>query len=108
MDINEFREKMRTAKPLTHFEQTEHIQTLVNNSDEEIDFAIAVEEMSELTQLLTKHIREVKIPFERDRVLEETADVFICMHLIQARYGFTDEELAKAYAVKLTRDVERI
>lgn len=56
---------------------------------------IAMEECSELIQAISKCLRSKDlIPTEtREHLIEEMADVMICLEQLMAMYSITDEEL---------------
>ena len=56
---------------------------------------IAMEECSELIQAISKCLRSKElIPTEtREHLIEEMADVMICLEQLMAMYSITDEEL---------------
>ena len=66
---------------------------------------IAIEEMAELTKELTKYIRGKG---NHDHLLEEVADVKICIDQIQEMYNLRNEEVTEKMALKLIRLDERL
>ena len=56
---------------------------------------IAMEECSELIQAISKCLRSKEmIPIEtREHLIEEMADVMICLEQLMVMYSITDEEL---------------
>ena len=52
----------------------------------------AVEELAELSQILTKqHIHPEKN--YRNKIMEEVADVYVCLENVRKRYGLFDHEI---------------
>lgn len=70
---------------------------------------IAMEECAELTQAISKCIRSKElIPIrERMNLIEEMADVMICIQQLQIMYHVTDEELHAMKQYKEKRLIER-
>ena len=66
---------------------------------------IDMEEMAELSQEISKHIRGKGDHFS---LLEEMADVQICIYHLQNLYKITNEELNKAINVKIGRCAGRL
>lgn len=66
---------------------------------------IAIEEMSELTKELSKAIRGIG---NHDHLVEETADVMICLLQVREMYNIKDDELQDAINRKLERLDERL
>lgn len=71
-----------------------------------IKLQIAQEELAELIQAISKYIREV--PDARILVLEESADVIICIQNLKRVFNFTDEEIQTAIDVKVYREKKRL
>lgn len=63
-------------------------------------FAVVIEEMAELTQELTKMLRGRD---NRTGVVEELADVQLCVWITMKMLGITDEEINQAIQVKSDR-----
>lgn len=66
---------------------------------------IDMEEMAELSQEISKHIRGKGDHFS---LLEEMADVQICLYHLQNLYKISNEELNKAINVKISRCAGRL
>lgn len=81
------------------------LEELLN--DEEFIF-VAIEEMGELTQCLTKFLRRKEIDnCDYDHLHEEFADVLVCMNHLKSIFGFDKFETRKRMADKLDRAIER-
>ena len=69
--------------------------------------AVAMEELSELGAVLPKYLRydfhDDAVEALKDKVLEETADVIICIRHIQMIFGIQPTELEAAMDGKLNR-----
>ena len=63
-------------------------------------FAVVIEEMAELTQELTKMLRGRD---NRTGVIEELADVQLCVWVTMKMLGITDDEINQAIQVKSDR-----
>lgn len=76
------------------------IKNSIEKDGEVTKAVIAIEELSELQKELTKSIRG-----ETDEVgiLEEMADVYICLMALQTIFGFDGDTLDTAIEVKLLR-----
>lgn len=81
------------------------IQKLIKNNGIRYQSAIAQEECAELIQAISKCLRSKEaIPIkERMNLIEEMADVMICIQQLQIMYHVTDEELhaMKQYKEKI-------
>lgn len=87
---------------------SEFIEYNKSNKEDNI-LIIAIEEMAELQQELSKIIRGKK-EVNRDNysLLEELADVQICINTIKQYSRITDDDLKYAIDVKTERNRERI
>lgn len=87
-------------------ERLNELEDLVSNDKIII---IAIEEMSELTQCLTKYLRatDENLTYDFDHLHEEFADVLICMNHLKAIFGFDTQETRKRMLEKLDRAIER-
>lgn len=69
--------------------------------------AVAMEELSELGAILPKYLRydfhDEAVAVLKDKVLEETADVVICLRHIQMIFGIQPDELEGMMDMKLNR-----
>ena len=81
------------------------IRAVIDRNGHKMQSVIAIEEMSELTKELTKAIRGNP---NHDHLVEETADVMICVRQIREMYNIRDDELQAAINGKLTRLDERM
>lgn len=87
-------------------ERLNELEDLVSNDKIII---IAIEEMSELTQCLTKYLRatDENLTYNFDHLHEEFADVLICMNHLKSIFGFDTRETRKRMLEKLDRAIER-
>ena len=66
---------------------------------------IAAEELNELQKELFKHVRGKT---RREAIVEEMADVFICLHELQAIFDIDSYEIRSAINKKLDREDTRL
>lgn len=71
------------------------VQKIIDKNGITNQLFIAVEECAELQQAISKCYRNKElIPTEvRENLIEEMADVMICLEQLMAMYSITDEEL---------------
>ena len=65
-----------------------------------------IEEMSELTKVLCKWLRNGKIP--ADDLKEEIADVVVCLDQLKYAIDYMEDELMEQYKFKVDRQMQRI
>ena len=85
------------------------IQKLIKKNGIRYQSGIAQEECAELIQAISKCLRSKEaIPIkERMNLIEEVADVMICIQQLQIMYHVTDEELHAMKQYKEKRLIER-
>lgn len=85
------------------------IQKLIKKNGIRYQSGIAQEECAELIQAISKCLRSKEaIPIkERMNLIEEMADVLICIQQLQIMYHVTDEELHAMKQYKQKRLIER-
>lgn len=85
------------------------IQKLIQKNGIRYQSGIAQEECAELIQAISKCLRSKEaIPIkERMNLIEEMADVMICIQQLQIMYHVTDEELHAMKQYKKKRLIER-
>jgi NTP pyrophosphatase (non-canonical NTP hydrolase) len=81
------------------------IRQVIDQNGHKMQSVIAIEEMSELTKELTKMIRSKG---DHDHLVEELADVMICLLQVREMYNVKDEELQNMINNKLERLKERL
>lgn len=88
-------------------EKLNELEDIVN--DDEFIVTVAIEEMSELTQCLTKYLRanNKNHTYDFDHLHEEFADVLVCMNHLKSIFGFDTQETRKRMLEKLDRAIER-
>lgn len=106
MDRSIFVEKIKNTEPM---DRTQIDMILTDSADSNIedwnlhwnkDLIIVIEELSELAKELSKELRGKG---DNIGILEELADVQICIYYVQKIVGINDESLQKAMAVKMGR-----
>lgn len=87
-------------------EKLNKLEDIVDN--DEFIF-VAIEEMGELTQCLTKYLRanDENHKYDFDHLHEEFADVLVCMNHLKSIFGFDTQETRKRMLEKLNRAIER-
>lgn len=87
----------------------EHINEIIKKHGIVAQSMIAMEECSELIQAISKCVRSKEvIPTEtREHLVEEMADVLICLEQLQAMYYITNEELSEWMNKKEERLLKR-
>lgn len=110
MKREEFKEKLEKTKPLSKKEEKELVDFCINNTDYhnfkgDTNLIIATEELAELQQCITKHLRGKG---DKLNTTEEVADVLIGIEFIKTIMNLDEEEIKKAKAVKLNRIKERV
>ena len=85
------------------------IEKLVNKNGMRFQSMIAQEECAELIQAISKCLRSKDFPVEHERenLIEEIADVMICLQQLQYMYYIDDEELYAMKQYKEKRLIER-
>ena len=85
------------------------IEKLVKKNGMRFQSMIAQEECAELIQAISKCLRSKDFPveYERENLIEEMADVMICLQQLQYMYYIDDEELYAMKQYKEKRLIER-
>lgn len=87
------------------------IRRLVEHHGKDKTLVIAIEECSELIKEITKYKRagnhEEQIN-RRDGLLEEIADVQICIDMLQVIFDIAENELAREITAKMQRNIGRM
>lgn len=101
----------------------ERLINIVKHYDNDAQIRQLIEEMAELTQALNKlwraeqgYINEyydgykkgAAVKICRESVIEETADMMICLEELKYILGVSDEEIKQCINVKLNRQLERM
>lgn len=112
--IKELAEELKQDRHVEiNLEMEDKIKKL-NYKDEWLKFfVITMEECGELTQALSKYIRDDKLPKTRaveeiEHIIEEMADVMVCVQRLKAWFDISDKELMQRMNIKLDRTMERM
>lgn len=90
-------------------EITEKFNYIKENSNDKDLIVIAIEEMAELTQCLTKFLRKREVSNEEyNHLHEEFADVVVCMNHLINIFEFDEGEITERMLYKLDRTIERM
>lgn len=102
MNIDNFTKnyKIFLNKPLYRYEQESILRKNLKNANPADELVIVMEELAELTQQISKKLRGEE---NKMHLLEEIADVDICLEQLKLLCGFTDKEIEAARSVKLHR-----
>ena len=80
-------------------------EMFILRSGEEIQATICMEECAELIQAISKAKRG---KIDRDNMIEEIADVLICIEMLKQMYMISDEKINKWIEKKQVREAERM
>lgn len=112
MNKNEFIKKFNNVKNIISKKEIKTIilKSIEANSNDgnprgHKNLIIVMEELSELSQAVSKELRGKG---DRVNLLEEYADVVLCLQYIKEIAGFTDKQIDKAITVKANRLNETI
>jgi NTP pyrophosphatase (non-canonical NTP hydrolase) len=81
------------------------IDRSVDNYGEEIQSTVCMEECAELIQAISKAKRG---KINRDNMIEEIADVLICIEMLKQMYMISEDKINKWIEKKQAREAERI
>lgn len=70
-----------------------------------IQLVVCMEELSELTQVISKEIRGED---DRNNLVEEMADVIICLEILKQVFEITDEDIDSWIKYKQERNLFRM
>ena len=112
MDRAEFMDGLKTASETLNKKWVNSILTKADDIGMRFydqrgheNLIIDMEEMAELSQEISKYIRGKGDHFS---LLEEMADVQVCLYHLQNLFNISDEELNKAVNVKINRCAGRL
>lgn len=81
------------------------LRAVIDRKGHKYQTVVAIEELSELQKELTKMIRGKG---DHDHLVEEMADVIICLTQIEQMYNLRKDELNAMYDAKIQRLKERL
>lgn len=125
MDRKQFKKELdellyHQKQPLTKEEKTKIIEDSIQKLSEEdpthmvgfTDVIIVMEELSELTKELSKALRysigKTPAPYDITGIIEELADVSLCLEYIKIIFDITDREVECAESVKASETKEKM
>lgn len=101
MDREEFKKKMRsngTAASKLRVKMV--IDDILESETQSINCIICMEELAELQQEISKQLRNKGDTYG---LLEELADVYICLDILKKMFNYSSDEIARAVEIKLDR-----
>lgn len=96
--INEYRKHVNNPMPKS--EQTDILKKSIEYNGAETELVIIMEELSELIQQVSKRYRGENYTMH---LLEEMADVYICLDELKLMIDITDDDIEAAMSVKFER-----
>ncbi|EPY2283471.1 hypothetical protein ACTQ4P_05450 [Clostridium sporogenes] len=87
-------------------EQIKMCEKIIKNSTEIKQSFVAIEEMAELQQAISKVHRASTIP-AIDHIAEEIADVYIILEQLKIMFGIDNTEIEEQIEFKLQRELKR-
>lgn len=103
MNRRNFIQKMKSNFQLSEKERRRIIRRSVHQWPWKLKCTVAMEEMAELQQQISKQIRGYG---DHAGLLEEIADVYICLSFLESIFNIKSEDLQKAIDIKLQREKE--
>lgn len=105
MNKDIFRSQLESGLCLSEEERRLIISESVKRQNRDIKCAVIMEELAELTQQVSKQLRNTGDSYD---LVEEMADVYICLEFLKLIFDVDPDMLQKAIDVKLKRETERI
>lgn len=106
MNIDEFKKEMtKPSNKLSEKEETAMVTGLIAYNGIDKQIIIVIEELSELQKQLTKHLRGEG---DSDHLLEEIADVSICLSMLFSIFDIDIECWKRAKAIKLLKAYKNV
>ncbi|HDK7179770.1 TPA: hypothetical protein PTV74_002127 [Clostridium botulinum] len=88
-------------------EQIKQCKMIVECNDVTLQKFVAIEELAELQQAISKYQREPTI-FKIDNIEEEIADAYVVLEELKIIFGIDKEEMENRIDYKLDRELKRI
>lgn len=98
-------EEKKTSKEIKHSINRKIISDVIQHYGVENQSTVCMEECAELIQAISKAKRG---KINRDNMIEEIADVLICIEMLKQMYMISDEKINKWIEKKQARETERI
>lgn len=107
MDRNAFiKAMMEERKPLSIDVSEMIVDASLKSCDWTTKSMVIMEELAELQQCVSKSARDDGVG-DYYGLLEEMADVYICLMFLRQHFEITDDEIMKAVNIKLLREGKR-
>ena len=81
------------------------VQNSIKHYGSDLQTVVCMEECAELIQAISKMKRGKD---NRDNLIEEVADVMICIEILKQVYGISDNEIQNYVCQKQNRSIERM
>ena len=81
------------------------VQNSIKHYGSDLQTVVCMEECAELIQAISKMKRGKD---NRDNLIEEIADVMICIEILKQVYGISDNEIQNYVCQKQNRSIERM
>ncbi|MBY6800145.1 hypothetical protein FCV24_12830 [Clostridium botulinum] len=88
-------------------DQIEQCRKIVESNGVTLQKFVAIEELAELQQAISKYQRE-QVIFNIDNITEEMADVYIILEELKYICAIYDDEIKNQIGFKLERELKRI
>lgn len=88
-------------------EQIEQCRRIVKCNGVTLQKFVAIEELAELQQAISKYQRE-QVIFNIDNITEEIADVYIILEELKHLFPMYEDEIEKQIDYKIKRELKRI
>lgn len=111
MNRKEFLDELNKREERFSLNQKRYYSVVIDSLDadgKEKKLRIAQEECAELIQAISKYLREPDCTGNQAAVLEEIADVCICINYIAMAMNFTPSDVNRAIDVKIERERKRL
>lgn len=105
MNRSKFIQGLNSNIELSDKERRRAIRNSINKRPWKLNCTIAMEEFAELTQQVSKQIRGYG---DRIGLIEEMADAYICLKLLESIFNISPEDMQKAIDVKMDRERKKI
>ena len=104
MDREEFKKKFNNGSVASKIEAKMAIGDILKNETQKTNCIICMEELAELQQEISKQLRNKG---DRYGLLEELADVYICLEMLKKMFNYSSDEIIRAVEIKLDRYEKR-
>lgn len=101
MNRNKFIQGLESDIQFSEKERRDIIQKSITKYPWKLKCTVAMEEFAELQQQISKQIRGYG---DKIGLLEEMADAYICLKLLESIFNIKEEDLQKAIDVKFERE----